>query len=203
MKENSYSYLPQIEKLVQNPLIDQWCDKLSKPLVVRIAADAVGEVRNWMREGHECPEVSQIVERIHCRCSAKYRTRLRPVVNATGVVLHTNLGRSPLPAEVWLGAQWVNIGYSNLEFDLNTGGRGKRSGILPELLSVLVESETAVLVNNCAAAVFLMLTALSYGRKVIVSRGEQIQIGGGFRIPEILRLSGAELVEVGPPTSQR
>jgi L-seryl-tRNA(Ser) seleniumtransferase len=113
------------------------------------------------------------------------------------VMLHTNLGRAPISKAAWRSAGAVNTGFSNLEFDLQTGKRGKRKGIIPDLLSLLVGSEGALMVNNNAAGVFLILSALAKGKAVVVSRGEQVQIGGGFRIPEILAQSGARMVEVG------
>ena len=117
--------------------------------------------------------------------------------HATGIILHTNMGRSPISRAVWDNAADANAGYSNVELDLDTGKRGNRNGICPELVSLLTGCEDALVVNNNAAAVLLTLAALARGRDVIVSRGEQVQIGGGFRIPEILALSGARLVEVG------
>jgi L-seryl-tRNA(Ser) seleniumtransferase len=131
------------------------------------------------------------------QCRETSRRRIHRLINATGVVLHTNLGRAPISKTAWRSAEAVNTGFSNLEFDLQTGKRGKRTGIIPELLSLLVGAEDALMVNNNAAAVYLILSALARGREVIVSRGEQVQIGGGFRIPEILAQTGARMVEVG------
>jgi L-seryl-tRNA(Ser) seleniumtransferase len=112
-------------------------------------------------------------------------------------MLHTNLGRAPISKTAWRSAEAINTGFSNLELDLQTGKRGIRSGIIPDLLSLLVGAQDTLMVNNNAAAVFLVLSALAAGKEVIVSRGEQIQIGGGFRIPEILAQTGACMVEVG------
>jgi L-seryl-tRNA(Ser) seleniumtransferase len=128
---------------------------------------------------------------------AAEKRRLGKVLNGTGVVLHTNLGRSPLPKAAWSRIEAINTGYSNLEFTLDSGERGPRGGLVPELLQVLSGAEAGLAVNNNAAAVLLALSALAAGREVIVSRGEAVQIGGGFRIPDILALSGASLVEVG------
>ena len=127
---------------------------------------------------------------VETRAAARLQGLLRPVVNATGVILHTNLGRAPLPVH-------VPAGYSNLEFDLGTGGRGTRSSHAASLLARATGAEAALVVNNGAAAVMLVLAALAAGRAVAVSRGELVEIGGGFRIPDVLRTSGAQLVEVG------
>jgi L-seryl-tRNA(Ser) seleniumtransferase len=126
-------------------------------------------------------------------------SRLQPVINATGVLIHTNLGRSPLGPRAAGALQKIATGYSNLEFDLHSGARGKRAGYLETALACLLETEAATAVNNCAAALVLTLRTMVAGGKneVIVSRSELVEIGGGFRIPEILETSGAKLVEVG------
>ncbi|HEY9055294.1 MAG TPA: L-seryl-tRNA(Sec) selenium transferase, partial [Rectinemataceae bacterium] len=123
--------------------------------------------------------------------------RLRKVLNATGVVLHTNLGRSPISRRAWAELEDLNSGYSTLEYDLASGKRGSRGGLVPELVAAFSGAESGLAVNNNAAAVLLCLSALAKGKEVLVSRGEAVQIGGGFRIPEILALSGARLVDVG------
>ena len=126
-------------------------------------------------------------------------SRLQPVINATGVLIHTNLGRSPLGPRAATALQQIATGYSNLEFDLPSGARGKRAGYLETALACLLETQAATAVNNCAAALVLTLrTLVEEGKnEVIVSRSELVEIGGGFRIPEILETSGAKLVEVG------
>jgi L-seryl-tRNA(Ser) seleniumtransferase len=129
--------------------------------------------------------------------------RLRPVVNATGVILHTNLGRAPLAAAAAEAAAGIAGRYSTLEFDPKTGRRGKRHDLVADLLRHLTGSEAAAVVNNCAAAVLLMLTALAKGKEVIVARGELVEIGGGFRMPDVMRLSGARMVEVGTTNRTR
>jgi L-seryl-tRNA(Ser) seleniumtransferase len=129
--------------------------------------------------------------------------RLRPVINATGVVLHTNLGRAPLSAPAAQAAAMIAGRYSTLEFDPRTGRRGRRHDLVADLLRYLTGAEAAAVVNNCAAAVLLMLTALAKGKEVIVGRGELVEIGGGFRMPDVMRLSGARLVEVGTTNRTR
>jgi L-seryl-tRNA(Ser) seleniumtransferase len=128
---------------------------------------------------------------------------LRPVLNATGVVLHTNLGRAPLAPEALARVQAVGRGYSNLELDLESGERGSRFAPLLEPLRALTGAEDAIVVNNCAAATLLVLTALAEGREVVVSRGELVEIGGGFRVPDVMRQSHATLVEVGTTNRTR
>ena len=131
------------------------------------------------------------------------RPRLRPVVNATGVILHTNLGRAPLAAAAAEAAAAIAGRYSTLEFDPQTGRRGRRHDLAADLLRHLTGAEGAAVVNNCAAAVLLMLTALAKGKEVIVARGELVEIGGGFRMPDVMRLSGARLLEVGTTNRTR
>jgi L-seryl-tRNA(Ser) seleniumtransferase len=127
----------------------------------------------------------------------------RRVINATGVLLHTNLGRAPWSENAWSRAGEIALGYSNLELDLDTGGRGRRGGYVTALLRSLTEAEDAMVVNNNAAAVLLSLAALASGRAVPVARGELIEIGGAYRLPEVMAASGALLVEVGTTNRTR
>jgi L-seryl-tRNA(Ser) seleniumtransferase len=193
----SYRSIPQVEKLLEHPVIAARCAALSRPLVARIVSDVLAAARNEIRERGTVFEETALVRRIEQECERLASKRIRKVINATGIILHTNMGRSPISRAVWDKAADANTGYSNVELDLATGRRGSRNGICPELLGLLTGCEDALVVNNNAAAVLLTLTSLARGRDVIVSRGEQVQIGGGFRIPEILALSGARLIEVG------
>lgn len=183
--------------MLEHPAIAARCSALSRPLVARIVSEVLGEARDEIRDRGTVFEESALVRRIEQECERLASKRIRKVINATGIILHTNMGRSPLSRAVWDRAANANTGYSNVELDLSTGRRGSRNGICPELLSLLTGCEDALVVNNNAAAVLLTLAALARGKDVIVSRGEQVQIGGGFRIPEILALSGARLIEVG------
>ncbi|HXN03377.1 MAG TPA: L-seryl-tRNA(Sec) selenium transferase [Candidatus Acidoferrum sp.] len=142
-------------------------------------------------------------ERIEAIIGELRRPLLRPVINATGVVLHTNLGRAPLAAKAAQAAAAIAGRYSTLEFDPRTGRRGRRHDLVADLLRYLTGAEAVGVVNNCAAAVLLMLTALAKGKEVIVGRGELVEIGGGFRMPDVMRLSGARLVEVGTTNRTR
>ncbi len=137
------------------------------------------------------------------RARARLRPRLRRVLNATGVVVHTNLGRAPLAVEAQAAVAAAASGYSNLELDLGSGERGSRHDHVEELLCELTGAEAAIAVNNCAAAVLLACAALAGGRDTIVSRGQLIEIGGGFRIPEVLEAAGTRLVEVGTTNRTR
>jgi L-seryl-tRNA(Ser) seleniumtransferase len=138
-----------------------------------------------------------LLEQVYQHTTTTLQPSLRPLINATGVIIHTNLGRAPLSAAALSAMQTVGAGYSNLEYDLEAGERGSRYTHLTNLLCRLTGAEAALAVNNNAAAIYLVLTALAIGREVIVSRGQAVEIGGGFRIPDVLRQSGARLVEVG------
>jgi L-seryl-tRNA(Ser) seleniumtransferase len=139
----------------------------------------------------------------HNRLSELFQPTLRPVINATGVIIHTNLGRAPLSTQAIKAMNAVAAGYSTLEFDLNTGKRGSRLLHAEQLLIDLTGAEAAMVVNNNASATVLLLAALAKDREVIISRGQLVEIGGGFRVPEILTQSGAALVEVGTTNRPR
>lgn len=198
MEKNQLSALPQIETLLQDPQVDTYIETLSRPVVAAIARTTIEKIRrSVLEEDAAVPQPAAIVEQLLAACRSAGRDRLQKVVNATGIIIHTNMGRAPIIHEVWREAEEINCGYSNLELDIEKGKRGKRKGLVPTLLSTMIGAEDALIVNNNAAAVFLMLSAFAGEKEVIVSRGEQVQIGGGFRIPEILDLSGARLVEIG------
>jgi L-seryl-tRNA(Ser) seleniumtransferase len=138
-----------------------------------------------------------LVPELKKRVAAKIASNFRTVINATGVIIHTNMGRSLLPPEAMVGLTTVGSRYSNLEFDLATGKRGSRYSLVEDLLCELTGAEAGLVVNNNAAAVLLVLDTLAHGKEVIVSRGQLVEIGGAFRIPEVMKKSGASLVEVG------
>ena len=192
---SKFAALPSVEKLASflAPQVG-----LPRPLVNLFVRREVERFRAGLLAGEEHSR-----EEIEAATGEGLRefahSRLQPVINATGVLIHTNLGRSPLGAKAAAALQEIATGYSNLEFDLPSGTRGKRAGYLETALACLLETEAATAVNNCAAALVLTLrTLVSEGKnEVIVSRSELVEIGGGFRIPEILETSGAKLVEVG------
>jgi L-seryl-tRNA(Ser) seleniumtransferase len=145
---------------------------------------------------------SERVARVGAALRASVAPRLRRVINASGVILHTNLGRAPL-SRAAVDALEVAAGYTNLELDLDSGRRGERAALISGLLSRLFGCEAALVVNNNAAAILLALTALCKGKEVVVSRGQQVEIGGSFRMPDVMRLSGARMVEVGTTNRTR
>jgi len=196
MNNSEMKKIPQIDQILGNPHVAHWIEKISRPLTTAAARRAVDHCREKLKSGQSYDE-NALFHDIDKVCSNIYSRRIQPVVNATGVILHTNMGRSPIPEKAWDRCREINTGYSNLELSLQTGKRGKRNGLVPKFINALTGSEACAVVNNNAAAVYLVLCAFAAGREVIVSRGEQVQIGGGFRIPEILALSGAKLVEVG------
>jgi len=166
-------------------------------LVVAAIREVLEEARRGIVAGMARPGIAALVDSVAERVAASLRPTLCPVINATGVIIHTNLGRAPLSAEAREAMEAVARGYSNLEFDLEVGRRGSRYVHAEELLCRLTGAEAALVVNNNAGAVLLMLTALAKGKEVIISRGQLVEIGGGFRIPEVMAQSGAHLVEVG------
>lgn len=162
-----------------------------------IIRNALEKVRSDIGTGNKCPDLTDIMQDIRYNAGAISRDRIRKVLNATGIPLHTNLGRAPIPAEIFEKAKNALTGYCNLEMDLETGVRGKRGAALQSMLKAVTGADSAACVNNGAAAVYLLLLALAKGKEVIISRSELVQIGGGFRIPDILAESGAVLREIG------
>ncbi|MFQ3619605.1 MAG: L-seryl-tRNA(Sec) selenium transferase [Spirochaetales bacterium] len=195
--ENPFASIPQVSRLLEEEQVSRWYPLLSRSFTSFVISSVLDELRTQVGQTKTPVSYPQVLNKIEKACQAYYRKRIQKVLNGTGVILHTNMGRCPLASRVWDSVCGVNTGYSNLELELSSGKRGLRSGIIPELLQLLTGCESALVVNNNAAAVLLALTVLAKGQEVVVSRGEQIQIGGGFRIPEILALSGAKLVEVG------
>lgn len=189
--------LPSVDALLQQGSIVDLTATHRRELVLEVTRHTLGEIRKEIHRGGSCPDMATLVGRIADRVQRLITPTLRPVINATGVILHTNLGRAPLSASVLSAMVAAGEGYSNLEFDLYAGKRGSRYVHAEELLCQLTGAEAALLVNNNAGAVLLVLMALCRGQQVIISRGQLVEIGGGFRIPDVMAQSGADLVEVG------
>lgn len=192
--------LPSIDELLNRPSLAPLFAAHPRPLSLAAARMAVSVARDRVLRGETA---SFDEEDVRSALQTLSRPNLRRVVNATGVVLHTNLGRAPLAARAIQRVAEVSRGYSNLEYDLDEGERGSRYAPVVDLLCELTGAEDAIVVNNNAAAVLLVLAALAQGKEAIVSRGELVEIGGGFRVPDVMRQSGARLVEVGTTNRTR
>jgi L-seryl-tRNA(Ser) seleniumtransferase len=189
--------LPSVDRLLQDETVAALVERWGHDLTVEASRETLDAVRQAIREGHACPSTEALGRQVGERLAAHLRPTLRPAINATGVIIHTNLGRAPLSAEARAAMGAVALGYSNLEYDLDAGRRGSRYVHAEELLCRLTGAEAALVVNNNASAVLLILMAMARDREVILSRGQLVEIGGGFRIPDVMRQSGARLVEVG------
>lgn len=190
--------IPPMENFLETPWAKEASLFLGRDCVKSVVSDVIGEYRSALRKGEDIVlAVRDLEAEMNRRCRDRRVPSLRPVVNATGVVVHTNLGRSCLHGEAMEALAAVAGRYSTLEYDLEEGKRGHRDAHVEWLLCQLTGSDAAMVVNNNAAAVLLCLTALAKGREVIISRGELVEIGGSFRIPDIMLFSGARVREVG------
>ena len=196
--------IPSIEQLRQRPALKALEEEYGRAAVVAALREEASSVRHAAASGSVPDDVAEaIVRAVPDRLAALRAPSLRPVINATGVIIHTNLGRAPLSAAAIQRVAAIAGGYSNLEYDLATGERGKRDVHADRLIPLLSGAEAAVVVNNNAAATLLVLAALAAGREVVVSRGELVEIGGGFRVPDVMSQSGAILREVGTTNRTR
>jgi L-seryl-tRNA(Ser) seleniumtransferase len=186
--------LPSVERLASS------LGDVPHPVAVRAARAAIDEAREAIHADEPAPD---IVARARELAAAAGRRSLRRVLYASGVIVHTNLGRAPLPEEAASAVAELAAGYSNLEYELAAGARGSRQAHVEELVRELTGAEAALMVNNCAAAVLLAAAALAAGRELIVSRGQLVEIGGSFRIPDVVAQSGARLREVGTTNRTR
>jgi L-seryl-tRNA(Ser) seleniumtransferase len=189
--------LPSVDRLLQEETVAALAARWGHELTVEAAREALDTARDAIRSGSPSPQPEVLARQVGERLAAKLQPTLLPAINATGVIVHTNLGRAPLSADAREAMDAVALGYSNLEYDLQAGRRGSRYVHAEELLCRLTGAEAALVVNNNAAALLLVLMAFARGREVIISRGQLVEIGGGFRIPDVMRQSGATLVEVG------
>lgn len=194
------------EKLRQLPSVDRLLgEEAVRPLIaayghrqtVAALRDTLDAVREEVRAGADVPDVAALAAQACARLQERLAPTLRPAINATGVIIHTNLGRAPLSAAARVAMEEVARGYSTLEYDLAAGQRGHRTVHAERLLCELSGAEAALVVNNNAGAVLLALTGLAQGQGVVISRGQLVEIGGGFRVPDVMAQSGARLIEVG------
>jgi len=193
--------LPSVDQLLQ--LSTGLISSFGRPLTLAALRAVLDQVRVEVRSGDGVPSNEQILTRAESRLTGWTNPTLQLVINATGVILHTNLGRAPLSSAAIRAMDQVARGYSNLEFDLETGKRGSRLLHAESVLQKLTGAEAALVVNNCASAVLLVLSALANRKRVIISRTQLVEIGGGFRMPEVMKQSGARLVEIGATNKVR
>ena len=194
---NQLSKLPSVSRLLSDAEIVALVDSLGHSLVTQLVRDTLADIREAAQAGTPIPDDESLIEKIKTGAKALALPKLRPVYNLTGTVLHTNLGRAPLPEEAIAALATAARNPCALEYDVTNGKRGDRDNIVSELLCELTGAEAATVVNNNAAAVFLLLNTLALRKQVVVSRGELIEIGGAFRVPDIMKRAGAKLVEVG------
>lgn len=198
-----YRSLPSTDRLLARPELGEAIAQFGRQTVRDAARRLLEAVRAEIAAGASTPGVVDLSARLLAGLKRDLAPSLRPLINATGVIIHTNLGRVPLSSAAQQAMIEAAAGYSNLEYELETGQRGSRYSHVERLLCELTRAEAALVVNNNAAALTLALRGLAAGREVIISRGELVEIGGGFRIPEILAQSGARLVEVGTTNRTR
>jgi len=196
--------IPSIEQLRQRPKLLALEPTYGRAAIVDALRAEAAALRAEPADGQAPDDVVNAIERAAIvRLTSECAPSLRRVINATGVIVHTNLGRAPLARAAGARVAELSAGYTNLEYDLNAGARGRRDIHAERLLCRLTGAEAAVVVNNNAAATLLVLAALAIGREVIISRGELVEIGGGFRVPDVLAQSGAVLREVGTTNRTR
>lgn len=202
-QSSPYRALPSIDRLLKDSAAEALIANYGRDLTrdaLRVALDAA---RQFVRQSGKAPTVAELMTAASSWLRTRYTPSLRAVINATGVILHTNLGRAPLCDSAQQAMIAVAMGYSTLEYELEAGQRGKRDTHIESRLTSITGAEAALVVNNNAAALTLALSALASEKDVILSRGQLIEIGGGFRLPEVMEQSGARLVEVGTTNRTR
>jgi L-seryl-tRNA(Ser) seleniumtransferase len=195
--------LPSVGELLHSSSGQQLVQQYSRSMALRAVRASIAQARAQIRQGAQCPSSDELLLAVEHMLKESQRPNLQPVINATGVIINTNLGRSPLSQEALQAVQRVAGGYTNLEYELEAGERGSRHSHVSALLCELTGAEAALVTNNNAAAVLLALSTLAAGREVIISRGQLVEIGGGFRVPDVMRQSGCQLVEVGTTNRTR
>jgi L-seryl-tRNA(Ser) seleniumtransferase len=194
---HEYRKLPAVDAVLRDPAAAALIAHYGAEQVTQTLRSLLDAARAVIADGNAAPDAATWPDRLAAALAAREQSSLIGVINATGVIVHTNLGRAPLSRAALAAVAAAAQGYSNLEYDLDAGSRGSRHDHARRLVRELTGAEDALVVNNNAGAVFLTLSALCQGRDVIISRGQLVEIGGGFRIPDVLRQSGARLVEVG------
>jgi L-seryl-tRNA(Ser) seleniumtransferase len=194
---NQYRAIPSVDRVLAHPALKELLRQYNHDIVAEAVRVQIDAARKAVAGGADAPTADQVAEAVAAESARRWQQWPVPLINATGVILHTNLGRAPLSQESIDAIASVSSGYSSLEFDLEAGQRGSRHHAVADLIRQLTGAEDALAVNNNASAMLLGLSAIATGREVIVSRGEAVEIGGGFRVPDVLRQSGAHLVEVG------
>jgi L-seryl-tRNA(Ser) seleniumtransferase len=189
--------LPSVDQLLREPVVATWITEFGRPQTLEALRLVLNEAREEFTQTRKIPTREVLTNHALRTLRAWVIPSLRPVINATGVILHTNLGRAPLSQAAIQAIQDVSRGYSNLEYDLQSGQRGSRLVHAESLLKRITQAEAALVVNNNASAVLLVLSALARRRHVVISRTQLVEIGGGFRIPDVMQQSGAHLHEVG------
>jgi L-seryl-tRNA(Ser) seleniumtransferase len=195
--------LPSVDELLRMPAGQRLEDQFSHELALGTIRRSIAQARTAILSGAPCPPKEALLDAASSLLQQEQQPHLCALINATGVIINTNLGRSPLSQEALRAVQQVAQGYSNLEYDLEAGERGSRHTHIASLLCELTGAEAALIVNNNASAVLLSLSALAMGQEVIISRGQLVEIGGGFRVPDVMRQSGCHLVEVGTTNRTR
>lgn len=197
--------IPPVEQLLQSSAAESWVADYGRSLTTTAIRSVLDDIRQNIKTGRvkEVPGNKIITDRIESQLQSWTRPTLKPIINATGVILHTNLGRAPLADSAIRAMDAASSGYSNLELNLATGKRGSRHIHAEQLIKLLTGAEAALVVNNNAAAVLLVLSALAKGRRVIIPRSQLVEIGGGFRVPDVMKQSGARLVEIGTTNKVR
>ena len=196
--QEKLSQLPKMDELLEDVAIAPWFEVFDRSYVKNYLNEALNQVRQAILAGEDVDiSHSAVVAIAERKLTAKKRPNLRPMINATGTALHTNLGRALLSDKAVEATQRVNACYSNLEYNVEAGERGSRYAHIEDLLEELTGAEAALVVNNNAAAVMLLLTATTQGQEVLISRGELVEIGGSFRVPDVIESVGARLKEVG------
>jgi L-seryl-tRNA(Ser) seleniumtransferase len=200
--KTAFRALPSVDQLLQSKVLVDLLSRYDRELVVNLVRRILVEQRDAIKNGRPALDHEKVAERVRARIASDWMVRPHAVINATGVILNTNLGRAPLATEA-LAAVVAAAAYSDLEYDLTTGQRGSRQQNVQELLQTLTGAESAHVAVNNAAGMTLALAALARGKEVVVSRSHLVEIGGGFRVPVIMRQSGARLVEVGTTNRTR